>query len=210
MVIVITGVVIVITGVVIIIVITRMVIVITGVVIVITGVVIVITRMVIVIVITGVVIVITRMVIIITGVVIVIIIITGMIIVVVTIITGIAIVIIIIIIIIIITDMVIVAIVWLQSRQVDRTNKAEVKEANKYFFIEAAIALFISFIINVFVVSIFAEGFYDKTPSEVVSSRPDPDLDLRVYPPRSVSRLCVHLSAVCFCLCRFCSVAFVR
>ena len=43
------------------------------------------------------------------------------------------------------------------------------REANKYFFIEAAIALFISFIINVFVVSIFAEGFYNKTPSEVVS-----------------------------------------
>ena len=60
----------------------------------------------------------------------------------------------------------------MQSRQVDRANKSEVREANKYFFIEAAIALFISFIINVFVVSIFAEGFYNKTPSEVVSFPP--------------------------------------
>nr|KAG5689044.1 hypothetical protein BaRGS_006440 [Batillaria attramentaria] len=53
------------------------------------------------------------------------------------------------------------------SRQIDRSKKDEVKEANKYFFIEAAIALFVSFLINVFVVSVFAEGFYGKTAPEV-------------------------------------------
>ncbi|XP_007936132.1 natural resistance-associated macrophage protein 2 [Orycteropus afer afer] len=50
-----------------------------------------------------------------------------------------------------------------KSRQVNRANKQEVREANKYFFIESCIALFVSFIINVFVVSVFAEAFFGKT-----------------------------------------------
>ncbi|XP_075954779.1 natural resistance-associated macrophage protein 2-like [Anarhichas minor] len=56
-----------------------------------------------------------------------------------------------------------------KSREVDRSNKKEVKEANKYFFIESTIALFISFLINVFVVAVFAEGFYGRTNQEVYS-----------------------------------------
>ncbi|CAL8403157.1 unnamed protein product [Arctogadus glacialis] len=54
-----------------------------------------------------------------------------------------------------------------KSRQIDRSNKNEVKEANKYYFIEATIALFISFLINVFVVAVFAQAFYNKTNMEV-------------------------------------------
>ncbi|KAK3536973.1 hypothetical protein QTP86_029302, partial [Hemibagrus guttatus] len=54
-----------------------------------------------------------------------------------------------------------------KSREVNRANKREVKEANKYFFIESCIALFISFLINVFVVAVFAEAFYNKTNMEV-------------------------------------------
>ncbi|KAK2862282.1 hypothetical protein Q5P01_001815 [Channa striata] len=54
-----------------------------------------------------------------------------------------------------------------KSREVDRKNKKEVKEANKYFFIESSIALFISFLINVFVVAVFAEAFYNKTNIDV-------------------------------------------
>jgi len=50
-----------------------------------------------------------------------------------------------------------------KSRDIDRSKKREVREANFYFFIEAAIALFVSFLINVFVVSVFAEGLYQKT-----------------------------------------------
>lgn len=42
------------------------------------------------------------------------------------------------------------------------------KEANKYYFIESSIALFISFLINVFVVAVFAQAFYQKTNSEMV------------------------------------------
>lgn len=57
----------------------------------------------------------------------------------------------------------------LQSREVDRSNRKEVKEANKYFFIEACMALFVSFLINVFVVAVFAEAFHGRSNSEVVS-----------------------------------------
>ena len=49
-----------------------------------------------------------------------------------------------------------------KSREIDRKKVEEVKEANKYFFIESALALFVSFLINVFVVSVFAESFYGK------------------------------------------------
>ncbi|XP_054464385.1 natural resistance-associated macrophage protein 2-like [Anoplopoma fimbria] len=56
-----------------------------------------------------------------------------------------------------------------KSREVDRSNRRDVKEANKYIFIESTIALFISFLINVFVVAVFAEGFYGRTNLEVYS-----------------------------------------
>ncbi|XP_070766015.1 natural resistance-associated macrophage protein 2-like [Enoplosus armatus] len=54
-----------------------------------------------------------------------------------------------------------------KSREVDRSNRKEVKEANKYFFIEASVALFVSFLINVFVVAVFAEAFYGRSNKEV-------------------------------------------
>nr|XP_045603299.1 natural resistance-associated macrophage protein 2-like isoform X4 [Procambarus clarkii] len=57
-----------------------------------------------------------------------------------------------------------------KSRDVDRKNKDDVKEANKYFFIEACIALLCSFIINVFVVAVFAKGLYGVTNQEVHDS----------------------------------------
>ncbi|XP_050737850.1 natural resistance-associated macrophage protein 2-like isoform X2 [Eriocheir sinensis] len=54
-----------------------------------------------------------------------------------------------------------------KSREVDRSKKEEVREANKYFFIEASIALLTSFIINVFVVAVFAKGLFGVTNQEV-------------------------------------------
>ena len=54
-----------------------------------------------------------------------------------------------------------------KSRDIDRTKKKEVREANFYFFIESAIALFVSYLINMFVVSVFAVGLYQKTNAEV-------------------------------------------
>lgn len=55
-----------------------------------------------------------------------------------------------------------------KSRDIDRTKKEDVKEANMYFFVEATIALFVSFVINVFVVAVFANGLYDKTNLDLV------------------------------------------
>lgn len=57
----------------------------------------------------------------------------------------------------------------LQSRDVDRKQPEKVREANFYYFVEACVALFISFIINVFVVSVFAHGMYGKTNQDIVS-----------------------------------------
>ncbi|KAK7486309.1 hypothetical protein BaRGS_00022479, partial [Batillaria attramentaria] len=79
-----------------------------------------------------------------------------------------------------------------KSRQVDRDNKEKVKEANMYFFVEATIALFVSFVINVFVTSVFAEGFYGTekfehvynnclaqgNPHSDVFNTSDPDVDI--------------------------------
>lgn len=39
-----------------------------------------------------------------------------------------------------------------------------------YYFIEASVALFVSFVINVFVVAVFAHGLFEKTNNEVVST----------------------------------------
>lgn len=60
-----------------------------------------------------------------------------------------------------------------QSRDIDRTKADKVREANYYFFIEACVALFCSFIINVFVVAVFAYGLFEKTNGEVVSISDD-------------------------------------
>ncbi|XP_075883019.1 natural resistance-associated macrophage protein 2-like isoform X2 [Nelusetta ayraudi] len=57
-----------------------------------------------------------------------------------------------------------------KSREIDRSNRKEVKEANKYFFIEASMALFVSFLINVFVVAVFAEAFHGRSNSEVFTA----------------------------------------
>ncbi|XP_066564620.1 natural resistance-associated macrophage protein 2 isoform X2 [Amia ocellicauda] len=55
-----------------------------------------------------------------------------------------------------------------KSREINRSNKKEVKEANKYFFIESCVALFVSFLINVFVVAVFAQAFFGKNNQEVL------------------------------------------
>lgn len=45
------------------------------------------------------------------------------------------------------------------SRNIDRTNKQKVAEANMYYSVESSIALFVSFLINLFVVATFAKAF---------------------------------------------------
>ena len=54
-----------------------------------------------------------------------------------------------------------------KSRSIDTSNKRKVREANMYYFIEATIALFISFVINVFVVAVFANGLNGKTNNDI-------------------------------------------
>ncbi|CAJ0580903.1 unnamed protein product, partial [Mesorhabditis spiculigera] len=57
-----------------------------------------------------------------------------------------------------------------KSRKIDRTRETKIKEANYYFFFESAIALIISFFINVFVVAVFAHGFFGKSNVEIRDS----------------------------------------
>ncbi|KAF1758933.1 hypothetical protein GCK72_015393 [Caenorhabditis remanei] len=54
-----------------------------------------------------------------------------------------------------------------KSRKVDRRRAEKVTEANKYFFIESAFALFVSFIINTLVISVFAQGMFGKTNNDI-------------------------------------------
>lgn len=46
------------------------------------------------------------------------------------------------------------------SRNINRKSDRQISQANKYNAIESGIALFVSFLINVFVVTVFAEAFY--------------------------------------------------
>lgn len=57
-----------------------------------------------------------------------------------------------------------------QSRTVDRTKRLEVKDAVRYVFIEAALALAVSLLINIAVIGVFAQGFYGKTNFDMVRS----------------------------------------
>lgn len=56
-----------------------------------------------------------------------------------------------------------------QSRDVDRRQPQKIREANYYFFIEAVVALSVSFVINLFVVAVFAHGMYGQTNKDVAS-----------------------------------------
>ncbi|KAK7093057.1 metal transporter nramp1 homolog [Littorina saxatilis] len=47
------------------------------------------------------------------------------------------------------------------SRDIDRRDKGAIKEANLYNAIESALALFVSFLVNLFVVAVFAAAFSD-------------------------------------------------
>ncbi|XP_028760498.1 metal transporter Nramp3 [Neltuma alba] len=47
-----------------------------------------------------------------------------------------------------------------QSRQIDSTKKGRVQEALNYYTIESAAALAVSLVINIFVTTVFAKGFY--------------------------------------------------
>ncbi|KAM5228718.1 natural resistance-associated macrophage protein 1 [Ctenodactylus gundi] len=50
-----------------------------------------------------------------------------------------------------------------KSREVERAHPVAIREANMYFLTEATIALLVSFIINLFVMAVFGQAFYQKT-----------------------------------------------
>ncbi|KAJ3691806.1 hypothetical protein LUZ61_020970 [Rhynchospora tenuis] len=55
-----------------------------------------------------------------------------------------------------------------QSRKIDISKKGRVREAMNYYTIESSIALFVSFIINVCVTTVFAKGFYGSKEADSI------------------------------------------
>ncbi|CAM8911144.1 hypothetical protein QQ045_031830 [Rhodiola kirilowii] len=53
-----------------------------------------------------------------------------------------------------------------QSRKVDHSKNGRVQEAINYYTIESSVALLVSFIINLFVTTVFAKGFYGTKLAE--------------------------------------------
>lgn len=56
-----------------------------------------------------------------------------------------------------------------KSRNINRTKKTNINEANLFYLFDSGIALVCSFVINTFVVGVFAHGLYNKTNMDVVS-----------------------------------------
>ncbi|NXN46009.1 NRAM1 protein, partial [Rhinoptilus africanus] len=54
-----------------------------------------------------------------------------------------------------------------KTRAIDRSNKEAVQEANMYFLTESCLALFVSFLINLFVMAVFGEAFYRQRNEDV-------------------------------------------
>lgn len=55
-----------------------------------------------------------------------------------------------------------------QSRKIDPTKKSRVQEALNYYTIESSIAVFVTFIINLFVTTVFAKGFYGTKQARTI------------------------------------------
>lgn len=55
-----------------------------------------------------------------------------------------------------------------RSRDVQRDQPEKVREANLYFFIESGVALMVSFVINMFVVCVFAAAFFGTIASDIL------------------------------------------
>ena len=54
-----------------------------------------------------------------------------------------------------------------KSRKVDNRKSLETKDANRYVLIESAVVLFVSFLINLAVTTVFAKGLFLKTNQDV-------------------------------------------
>ena len=58
-----------------------------------------------------------------------------------------------------------------QSRKINRSSDVRVREANMYFGIESSVSLFVSFVVNMFVVTIFAKDFRVSEGVEIGCAR---------------------------------------
>ncbi|CAI9763035.1 unnamed protein product [Fraxinus pennsylvanica] len=56
-----------------------------------------------------------------------------------------------------------------QSRKIDPDKKGQVQEAINYYAIESSVALLVSFMINLFVTTVFAKGFYGTGQSSTIT-----------------------------------------
>ena len=79
-----------------------------------------------------------------------------------------------------------------RSRDIDRESHKKKKEANLYYLIESAVALFVSFVINLFVVSVFAAAFNGKVADDLMEcpelnetipsdTSPNATIDIDIY-----------------------------
>ncbi|CAH0548774.1 unnamed protein product [Brassicogethes aeneus] len=81
-----------------------------------------------------------------------------------------------------------------KSRDVDRSKPEKVRDANFYYFIETCIALFVSFVINVFVVAVFANGLFGKTNAEVhTQCLKHPSINATIFPANDNSTVTANL-----------------
>lgn len=55
-----------------------------------------------------------------------------------------------------------------QSRDIDISKKSRVREALRYYNIESSVALFISFLINLCIMAIFAKAFFGKEEAGII------------------------------------------
>ena len=58
-----------------------------------------------------------------------------------------------------------------QSRKIDQNKEYQVREALRYYSIESTIALAVSFMINLFVTTVFAKGFYGSKEAGNIASK---------------------------------------
>ncbi|XP_037857465.2 natural resistance-associated macrophage protein 1 isoform X3 [Chlorocebus sabaeus] len=78
-----------------------------------------------------------------------------------------------------------------ESREIDRARRVDIREANMYFLIEATIALSVSFIINLFVMAVFGQAFYQQTNQAAVRHTP---LHLRPHAYLCPFNICANSS----------------
>lgn len=69
-----------------------------------------------------------------------------------------------------------------KTRKIDRNKREEVKDANRYVFIESAIALGTSLIINIAVTAVFADGLFNKTNKNIHDMCANSTITPNVFP----------------------------